>query len=100
MRSISEMHGVYFIVIHCLSCLFPECITKGSRFTFWGSAGLTRVRVTCFWCPQPSATVCNRPFGTVVGAKFPCLWEKSQKRDFFDVSEAVLMSFCVAGGTL
>ena len=54
------MHGVYFIVIHCLSCLFPECITKGSRFTFWGSAGLTRVRVTCFWCPQPSATVRNR----------------------------------------
>ena len=32
-----------------------------------------------------------------MGAKLPCLWEKSQKRDFFDVSEAVVMSFCVAG---
>ena len=35
-----------------------------------------------------------------MGAKLPCLWEKSQKRDFFDVSEAVVMSFCVAGVAL
>ena len=27
-------------------------------------------------------------------------WEKSQKRDFFDVSEAVVLSFCVAGVAL
>ena len=26
--------------------------------------------------------------------KLPCLWEKSQKRVFFDVSEDVLLSFC------
>ena len=47
-----------------------------------------------------SASVCKRPPAAVVGAKLPCLWEKSQKRDFFDVSEAVVMSFCVAGVAL
>ena len=30
--------------------------------------------------PQPSATVCNR--AAVVGAKLPCLWEKSQNVTF------------------
>ena len=37
---------------------------------------------------------------TVVRIKLPCLWEKSQKRVFLDVSEDVLMSFCVAGMAL
>ena len=32
---------------------------------------------------QPFATVCNRPSATVVGAKLPCLWEKSQKNVTF-----------------
>ena len=32
--------------------------------------------------------------------KLPCLWEKSHKRDFFDVLPDVLMSFCVAGVAL
>ena len=47
-----------------------------------------------------SATVRKRLPAAIVGAKLPCLWEKSQKRDFFDVSEAVVMSFCVAGVAL
>ena len=50
--------------------------------------------------PQPFATVLNRPSATVVGAKLPCLSEESQKRDFFDVSGDVVMSFCVAGVAL
>ena len=37
---------------------------------------------------------------TVVRLKLPCLWEKSQKRVLFDVSEDVVMSFCVAGVAL
>ena len=37
---------------------------------------------------------------TLVMLKLPCLWEKSQKRVFFDVSEAVVMAFCVAGVAL
>ena len=32
--------------------------------------------------------------------KLRCLWEKSQKRVLFDVSEDVVMSFCVAGVAL
>ena len=35
---------------------------------------------------------------TVVRVKLACLWENSQKR--FEVSEDVLMSFCVAGVAL
>ena len=81
----------------------PECIAKGSRFTF-GGVGVD----PCSRDPasgvrkrsQPSATVCNRPFATVAASKLPCLWEKSQKRDFFDVSEAVVMASCVAGVAL
>ena len=90
--------------------LVPEGVVKGSRFTFWGSGGwpmLTRVRVTLLLAsasvckrPQPSATLCNRLSAAVVGSKLPCLREKSQKRDFFDVSEDVVMSFCVAGVAL
>ena len=37
---------------------------------------------------------------TVARLKLPSLWEKSHKPVFFDVSEAVLMSFCVAGVAL
>ena len=37
---------------------------------------------------------------TVRGLKLPCLWEKSQKRVFLDVSEDVIMSFGVAGVAL
>ena len=37
---------------------------------------------------------------TVVRLKLPCLWEKPQKRVFLDVSEDVLMSFCMAGVAL
>ena len=37
---------------------------------------------------------------TLVRLKLPCLWEKSHKRVFFDVSEDVLMLFCVAGVAL
>ena len=51
---------------------------------------MTRVRVTLLLAsnrPQPFATVHKRPPAAVVGAKLPCLWEKLQKRDFFNVSE-------------
>ena len=37
---------------------------------------------------------------TVVRVKLACLWGKPQKRVFLDVSEDVLMSFCVAGVAL
>ena len=37
---------------------------------------------------------------TVVAEKLPCLWGKPPKRVFLDVSEDVLMSFCVAGVAL
>ena len=37
---------------------------------------------------------------TVGRLKLPCQWEKLRKRVFFDVSEDVLMSFCVAGVAL
>ena len=33
---------------------------------------------------------------TVVATKLPCLWEKLPKCVFFDVSEDVVMSFCMA----
>ena len=47
-----------------------------------------------------SATVRNRLRTAIVAEKLPCLWEKPQKRVFLDVSEDVLMSFCVAGVAL
>ena len=37
---------------------------------------------------------------TCVAEKVPCLWRKPQKRVSFDVSEDVLMPFCVAGFAL
>ena len=72
---------------------FPECVAKSSRFTF-GGLGVDP-------CSRdPAFGVRNHPRTTVVGATLPFLWEKSQKRDFLDVSEAVVMSFCVAGVAL
>ena len=89
---------------------FSRMRSKGFSFYIWGSGGWPVFAWPCFWRPQPfatvcnrlqpSATVCNRPSATVVGAKLPWRWEKSQKRDLFDVSEAVVMSFCVAGVAL
>ena len=83
---------------------------EGFSFYIWGSGGWPVFAWPCFWRPQPLATVCNRlqpfatvcnrPSATVAGAKLPCLWEKSQERDFFDVSEDVVKSFCVAGAVL
>ena len=87
---------------------FPQCVAKGSRFTFGGLEvdacsrdPVSGVRNR----PPPSATIChvrNRPRAAVVAAKSPCLWEKLQnsKRVFFDVSEDVVMSVCVAGVAL
>ena len=60
----------------------PECVAKGSRFS------------------DPAFGVRNRLRMTVGGLKLPRLWEKSQKRVFLDVSEDVVMSFCVAGVAL
>ena len=87
--------------------------SEGFSFYIWGSGGwpvFACASVTVRNRLQPSATVCNRlqpfatvlnrPSATVVGAKLPCLWEKLHKRDFLDMSEAVVMSFCVAGVAL
>ena len=38
-----------------MTCFFPKCVAKGSRFTFWGSGGWHVFAWPCFWCPQPSA---------------------------------------------
>ena len=69
--------------------LLPEWVAKGSRFTFGGLGVDTRSRA-------PASGVRNRPRTTVGGLKLPRLWEKSQKRVCLDVSEDVVMSFCVA----
>ena len=95
--------------------LFPECATKGSRFTLSGSGGwmgLGRVRSTlCFSVrnlPQPSAqplaTVHNRsqPFAnvvstTVAGTLWPCQWGVLQKwSHFYGGSKRRVASFRVA----
>ena len=44
----------------------------------------------------PEECVCT----TVVRVKLACLWRKPQERVFLDVSEDVLMSFCMAGVVL
>ena len=65
--------------------LIPECVAKGSRFTFGGLGVDPCSRDPAFGVrkrPQPCATVRKRPPAAAVGAKLPCLWEKSQKRDF------------------
>ena len=36
----------------------------------------------------------------VVRLKLPCVWEKLYKRVLFDVSDVVVMSFCVPGVAL
>ena len=72
---------------------FTECIAKGSRFTFGGLGVDTCSR-------DPAFGVCNRPCAVFVAEKLPCLWEKPPKRVSFDVSEDVLLSFCVAGVAL
>ena len=51
------------------------------------------------WCGTLWHSICVR-CKTVVRLKLPCQWEKSHKRVFFDVSEDVVTSFCVAGVTL
>ena len=71
----------------------PECVAKGSRFTF-GSLGVD----TC--SRDPASGVRNRPSAAVVAAKLPRLWEKWQKRVVFDVSEDVVRWFGVAGVAL
>ena len=55
-------------------------VLRGRRVTLW--------HFTCVRC------------ATIVRLKLPCLCEKLQKRVFFDVSQHVLMSFCVAGVAL
>ena len=62
------------------SCRAYHVILRGRRGT--------RLHSTCVRCK------------TVVRLKLPCLWERSHKRAFFDVSQDVLMSFCVAGVAL
>ena len=73
---------------------FPECVAKGSRFTFLGGLGVD----TC--SRDPAFGVRKRPRTTVVGVKLLCLWGKPQNRVFVDVLEDVLMSFCVRRVTL
>ena len=87
-----------------LLCFFPNLrvwgLTPCSRHPAFGARNRLQRSATVCNRPQPFATMRNRPSAAVVGAKLPCLWEKSQKRDFFDVSEDVVMSFCVAGVAL
>ena len=47
-----------------------------------------------------SATVRNRLRTAIVAEKLPCLWGKPQECVFLQVSEHVLMSFCLAGMAL
>ena len=78
---------------------FSRMRSEGFSFCIRGSGGWHVFAWPCFWCPQPSATVRNRPCTTVVRVKLPCRG-KPQKRVSLDVSEDVLMSFCVAGVAL
>ena len=80
---------------------FSRMRSEGFSFYTWG---LTRVRVTLLLASatvrnrsQPFARVRNRPSAAVVASKLLCLWKKSKKRNFFDVSEDVVMLFFVAG---
>ena len=76
-----------------LSAFFSECVAKGSRFKFGGLGVET--------CSRDTASgVRNRLRTAIVAEKLPCLWGKPQKSVFLDVSEDVLMSFCVAGVAL
>ena len=67
--------------------------SEGFSFYIWGSGGGDVFAWPCFWCPQPFAHG-NR------GRKVTCPWEKPQKCVFLDVSEDVLLLFCVAGVAL
>ena len=58
---------------------FPECVAKGSRFTFGGLGVHTCSR-------DPAFGVRNPPRATVVRVKLACLWGKPQKRVFLDVA--------------
>ena len=58
-------------------------VLRGKRGTLWHSMCSRR-------------NVCE----AVAGLKLPCLWGKSHKHVFLDVSEDLLMSFCVAGVAL
>ena len=68
------------------TCLFRR-VRRCAHVVLRGRRG-TLLHSTCVRCK------------TIVRLKLPCLWEKSQERVFFDVSEDVLMSFCVAGVAL
>ena len=78
-RTKMEKHGVLAgSTIYCVSQMRSEWFA----FCILGSGG------------------CNRLRSTVGGLKLACLWGKPPKRVFLDVSEDVLMSFCVAGVAL
>ena len=71
--------------------------SEGFSFYILGVWGWTRVRVSLLLA---SAIVRNRRCVTLARVKLQCLWEKLPKRVFLDVSEDVVMSFCVAGMAL
>ena len=39
-------------IIRYYKDMFPECVAKGSRFTFWPFGGKDVLAWPCFWCPQ------------------------------------------------
>ena len=81
-------------------CFVSAYVAKGSRFTSFyilGPGGGDVFSGPCFGCPQPFATVRDRPRAAIVAGKLPYLWGKVQKYVFFKVSEEVLVSFFVAG---
>ena len=67
------------------TCLF-RCVTRCGHVVLRGRHKMRHS--TCVRCK------------TVVKLKLPRLWKKSQKRVLFDVSQDVLLSFCVAGVAL
>ena len=64
---------VYPITYIKLLNLFPECVAKGSRFTF-GGLGVE----TC--SHDPASGVRNRPRTTVMAEKLACLLGEPQKQ--------------------
>ena len=68
-----------------LRMFFPECVAKGSRFTFGGLGVDLCSRDGAFGVrnrPQPSATVCNRlqPFATVCNRLQPSVCDRRGRK--------------------
>ena len=90
------------IALSALREVVTRCKFRGRRGIWWHVMKIDGK-------PRTKRRFCSRSIRKLVGNrwfwrcevwKLPCLWEKLQKRVFFDVSEDVVMSFCVAGVAL